>query len=105
MPTSGERARATAVVAEWTDQWREIIQEIAPDMARLRPVSAKIAMREERVMSSLRASREYEARREMLVMHKPFSEVDELHADVEVLQDLARQCREGIAMAESVLPA
>lgn len=108
MPTSDERERAERVIAELTEQLREIVMEIALNTARLRPVSGEIAMHEERAMMFLKASREAEARHEVRLMNQLFADphgLNDLNADVAVLQDLARQCRKGIAMAEAVLRA
>ena len=105
MPTSDERERAERVIAELTEQLRAIVDEIAVDIALQRRVAAQLAPHEKRVMMFLNASREDEARRELLLMSESFPDLNELNADFEVLQDLARQCRDGIARAEAVLRA
>ena len=113
MPTSdererAERERAERVIAELSEQLREIVMELALNTSRLRSVGAELAMHEERAMTLIKDSREHEARREVLLMNKLFVDphgLNDLSADAEVLQDLARQCREGIRMAEAVLRA
>src|SRR4051812_42827572 len=102
MPTSDERERAERVIAELTEQLREIVMELALNTSRLRSVGTELAMHEERAMTFIKDSRERDARREVLLMNKLFVDPDglnDLSADLEVLQDLARQCREGIAKA------
>jgi hypothetical protein len=105
VPTSDERERAERVVAELTEQLREIVNELAVDMALQRRLGTALAVHEERALAFIKASREDQARREILLMNDSFPELNDLQADVEVLRDLARQCREGIAMAEAVLRA